>query len=158
MSDYQSIKIERDGPVAIVSFNRPDMLNAIDGSIRNEILLAANEVNNDDSVRVAILTGVGRSFCAGADLTESQASQSNVRDMLDQQYKPALMAITNAPKPWISAVRGAAAGVGSAFAMNCDLTVMSEDAYIYQAFAGIGLIPDGGATWHLARTVGRKKA
>jgi 2-(1,2-epoxy-1,2-dihydrophenyl)acetyl-CoA isomerase len=68
------------------------------------------------------------------------------------------MAITEAPKPWISAVNGAAAGVGSAFAMNCDLTVMAEDAYLYQAFAAISLIPDGGATWHLARTLGKKRA
>ena len=68
------------------------------------------------------------------------------------------MAITESPKPWISAVNGAAAGIGSAFAMVCDLTVMAENAFIYQAFAAIGLIPDGGATWHLARTVGRKRA
>jgi len=158
MSEYESIKLERDGPIAIVSFNRPDTLNAIESSIRKEILLAVNEVNEDDSIRVAILTGEGRAFCAGADLTEKQDGAVDVEEMLNTQYKPALMAITEAPKPWISAVNGAAAGVGSAFAMNCDLTVMAEDAYIYQAFAAISLIPDGGATWHLARTLGKKKA
>ena len=68
------------------------------------------------------------------------------------------MAISEAPKPWISAVNGAAAGIGSAFAMACDLMVMAANSYLYQAFAAIGLIPDGGATWQLARTVGRKKA
>lgn len=158
MSEFKAMKIEYDGPVAIVSFNRPDMLNAIDASIRDEFLAVANTVNNDDAIRVVILTGEGRCFCAGADLAEKVPAGVGVEDMLNQQYKPALMAITEAPKPWISAVRGAAAGVGSAFAMNCDLTVMAEDGYIYQAFAAIGLVPDGGATWHLARTVGRKKA
>ena len=68
------------------------------------------------------------------------------------------MSIVEAGKPWISAVQGAAAGIGSAYAMSCDLTVMAEDAYIYQAFASIGLVPDGGATWHLTRLLGRKRA
>lgn len=158
MSDYQNITLERDGPVAIVTFNRPETLNAIESGIRREILEVANEVNSDDSIRVVILTGAGRAFCAGADLSEKQEGEVDVEDLLNNEYKPALMAITNAPKPWISAVNGAAAGVGSAYAMNCDLTVMAEDAYLYQAFAAISLIPDGGATWHLARTLGKKKA
>ncbi len=158
MSSEQNVTIERKGPTAIVSFNRPESLNAIEAGIRAEILAAANEVNADDSIRVVILTGAGRAFCAGADLTEKQAPDFSVEDMLNREYKPALMAITNAPKPWLSAVNGAAAGVGSAFAMNCDLTVMAEDAYFYQAFAAISLIPDGGSTWHLARTLGKKKA
>jgi 2-(1,2-epoxy-1,2-dihydrophenyl)acetyl-CoA isomerase len=158
MSSAQNVTIERQGPIAIVSFNRPDSLNAIEAGIRAEILVAVNEVNADDSIRVVILTGAGRAFCAGADLSEKQPTDFSVEDMLNQEYKPALMAITNAPKPWISAVNGAAAGVGSAFAMNCDLTVMADNAYIYQAFAAISLIPDGGATWHLTRTLGKKKA
>ncbi len=158
MSEENNVVIERDGPVAIVSFNRPDSLNAIEAGIRAEITAAVDAVNADDSIRVAILTGAGRAFCAGADLTEKQVEGFNVEDMLNTEYKPVLMAIINARKPWVSAVNGAAAGVGSAFAMACDLTVMAEDAYIYQAFAAISLVPDGGATWHLAQTVGRKKA
>jgi 2-(1,2-epoxy-1,2-dihydrophenyl)acetyl-CoA isomerase len=158
MSGYETVKVERDGPVAIVSFNRPDSLNAIDAGIRAELFAAINEVNSDDSIRVVILTGEGRAFCAGADLSEKQPDDFNVEDQINVEYKPALMAITEAPKPWISAVNGAAAGIGSSFAMNCDLTVMADNAYLYQAFAAISLIPDGGATWHLARTVGRKKA
>jgi 2-(1,2-epoxy-1,2-dihydrophenyl)acetyl-CoA isomerase len=158
MTNYQSVKVEREGPVAVVSFNRPGSLNAIEAGIRREIREAIREVNEDKSVRVVILTGEGRAFCAGADLTERTPEGLDVEEMLNSEYKPVLMAITEAPKPWISAVNGAAAGVGSAFAMNCDLTVMAEDAYLYQAFAAISLIPDGGATWHLARTLGKKKA
>jgi 2-(1,2-epoxy-1,2-dihydrophenyl)acetyl-CoA isomerase len=158
MTIHQSILIERDGPIAIVSFNRPESLNAIEASIRAELRSAIKEVNDDENLRVVILTGVGRAFCAGADLTEALPEGTSVEDGLNEQYKPVLMAISNAPKPWISAVNGAAAGIGSAFAMACDLTLMADDAYLYQAFAAIGLIPDGGATWHLAHTVGRKKA
>ncbi len=158
MSEYATVKVERKGPVAVVRFNRPDSLNAIDAGIRADLFAAINEVNNDDSIRIVILTGAGRAFCAGADLSEKQPDDFNVEDMINQEYKPLLMAITEAPKPWISAVNGAAAGIGSSFAMNCDLTVMADNAYLYQAFAAISLIPDGGATWHLARTVGRKKA
>jgi len=120
--------------------------------------LAVEEINADEEIRVAVLTGVGRSFSAGADLGETLGPDANVVDQLNKEYKPILMAITNAPQPWISAVNGAAAGIGSAFAMCCDLTVMAEDAYIFQAFAAIGLIPDGGATWHLVHTLGRKRA
>jgi 2-(1,2-epoxy-1,2-dihydrophenyl)acetyl-CoA isomerase len=158
MAEDQNVLLERRGAVAIVSFNRPDTLNAIEAGIRAELLAAVTEVNADDSVRVAILTGVGRAFCAGADLTEKQPEGFDVEDQLNLEYKPIMMAITDAPKPWISAVNGAAAGIGSAFAMNCDLTVMAENAYLYQAFAAISLVPDGGATWHLARTLGRKRA
>jgi len=158
MSETTNVKLEREGAIAIVSFNRPSTLNAIESGIRREILTAINEVNADDSIRVVILTGEGRAFCAGADLSEKQPDGFDVEQMLNTEYKQPLMAITNAPKPWISAVNGAAAGVGSAFAMNCDLTVMADNAYLYQAFAAISLIPDGGATWHLARTLGKKKA
>lgn len=158
MSDYGTVTIERQGAVAIVSMNRPNALNAFNADLRRELTLAVEEINADDVVRVAILTGAGRAFSAGADLSEKAGPNASVIDQLNNEYKPVLMSICSAPKPWISAVNGAAAGIGSAFAMNCDLTVMAQDAYIYQAFAAIGLIPDGGATWHLARTLGRKRA
>jgi 2-(1,2-epoxy-1,2-dihydrophenyl)acetyl-CoA isomerase len=158
MSPGQNVTVERDGPVAIVSFNRPATLNAIEAGIRQEILAAAQQVNGDDSIRVVILTGSGRAFCAGADLSEKPTDKLDVETMLNEQYKPAILEIANAPKPWISAVNGPAAGVGSAFAMACDLCVMADNAYIYQAFAAISLIPDGGATWHLAHLLGPKRA
>jgi 2-(1,2-epoxy-1,2-dihydrophenyl)acetyl-CoA isomerase len=162
MSTYETILIERTGHVALVTLNRPASLNAFDTKQRQEFIRAAREVNADEAIRVVVLTGSGRAFSAGADLTESAGRSENrgqdTEDLLNSDYKPGILAISNAPKPWISAVNGAAAGVGSAFAMACDLTVMAEDAYIYQAFGAIGLVPDGGATWQLVRTVGRKKA
>ena len=160
MSDYETVLLERHGAVAVVSLNRPDRLNSFDGALRRDLLLAVREVNADDSVRVVILTGAGRAFSAGADLAEVPEDKSSFRveDQLNDEYKPALMEIHEAPKPWISAINGACAGIGSAFGMVCDLTVMAEDAFIYQAFAAIGLVPDGGATWHLVHTLGRKRA
>jgi 2-(1,2-epoxy-1,2-dihydrophenyl)acetyl-CoA isomerase len=160
MSQYQTVQVERQGAVALVSLNRPDKLNSFDGALRRDLLQAVREVNDDDSVRVVVLTGIGRAFSAGADLADLPADKSNFRveDQLNGEYKPALMEIYEAPKPWISAINGACAGIGSAFGMVCDLTVMAEDAFIYQAFAAISLVPDGGATWHLVRTLGRKRA
>lgn len=157
MTDFETVNVELDGPVAVVTMNRPEVLNAFNRQMLKELLVAVQEVNDNEGIRVVILTGEGRSFSAGADLSEDVEEGFSVEDALNTTYKPVLMAITEAPKPWISAVNGAAAGVGSSFAMNCDLTVMAEDAYLYQAFAAIGLIPDGGATWHLARTIGRKR-
>jgi 2-(1,2-epoxy-1,2-dihydrophenyl)acetyl-CoA isomerase len=160
MSNYETVLIERQGPVAVVTLNRPDKLNSFDAALRRELLLAVREANDDDSVRVVVLTGAGRAFSAGADLADMPEDLSNFRveDQLNGEYKPVLMEIHEAPKPWISAVNGACAGIGSALGMVCDLTVMAHDAYIYQAFAAISLVPDGGATWHLVRTLGRKRA
>jgi len=160
MSNYETVKVERQGAVAVVSLNRPDNLNSFNGALRRELLLAVREVNDDDSVRVVVLTGAGRAFSAGADLTDMPQDISTFRvvDQLNHEYKPLLMEIHEAGKPWISAINGACAGIGSALGMVCDLTVMAEDAFIYQAFAAISLVPDGGATWHLVRTLGRKRA
>ncbi|MAT93039.1 MAG: enoyl-CoA hydratase [Halioglobus sp.] len=160
MSEYDTIAIERHDAVAVVSLNRPDALNSFDNTMRRELLRAVREVNDDDSVRVVVLTGAGRAFSAGADLNDMPQDRANwrVEDDLNGEYKPSLMEIYQAPKPWISAINGACAGIGSAYGMVCDLTVMADNAYLYQAFAAISLIPDGGATWHLARTLGRKRA
>ncbi len=158
MANYETVTVARHDQVALVTLNRPDSLNAFNAALRSDLLQAVQEVNADDSIRVVVLAGAGRAFCAGADLSEVSGADFDVERQLNTEYKPVLMAITDAPKPWISAVNGAAAGVGSSFAMVCDLTVMAENAYIYQAFAAISLVPDGGATWHLARTLGRKRA
>lgn len=158
MSHFSKIEFQIDGAVATLTMNRPKKRNAFDVPMLAEMLEATREVDQNDSIRVAILTGAGRSFSAGADLTAPLAPGRSILENLEEDYRPVLMSITHSPKPWISAVNGAAAGVGSAFAMNCDLTVMAEDAFLYQAFTAIGLIPDGGATWHLARTIGRKRA
>lgn len=162
MTSYDTVAVERRGAVGLVTLSRPDNLNAFDLAMRLDLLAAAQAVNADPEIRVVVLTGAGRAFSAGADLTEvsGQADDGGrfTEAMLNNEYKPAVLAIAEAPKPWISAVNGAAAGIGSAFAMTCDLSVMARGAYLYQAFVSIGLVPDGGATWQLVRALGRKRA
>ena len=157
-ADYQHIRVEVDGPVALLTMAEPGKLNALDIPTLREMLDAICRLNNDETIRVGILTGEGRSFCAGADLRAKLGEGRTTADHLNQDHRPVLMALIDAPMPWISAVNGAAAGIGSAYAMSCDLTVMADDAYVYQAFASIGLVPDGGATFHLVNTLGRKRA
>ncbi|MEM8561651.1 MAG: enoyl-CoA hydratase-related protein [Pseudomonadota bacterium] len=160
MTSFETVMVKRDGAVALVTLNRPESLNAFDADLRRDLLGAVRQVNEDPLINVGVLTGAGRGFCAGADLNEPAADEPgfSVEDQLNEEYKPILMAIHDAPIPWLGAINGAAAGIGSAFAMNCDLVVMAESSFLYQAFAGIGLIPDGGATWHLVRSLGRHRA
>ncbi len=158
MTTFDTINVERIGAVAVVSFDRPHRLNAINVPMLMEFRRAADTINSDESIHVVVLTGRGDVFCAGADVKEPWGDGSDSEAELLDSYKPAFLAILDAPKPWVSAVSGTAAGAGAAFAMACDLTVMAHDSCLYQAFAAIGLGADCGATWHLARTVGRKRA
>jgi len=157
-TQYEQISLEQEGPIATLTLDAPKKANAMDVVMLREMLDAVTRISNDSTIRVAILTGAGRSFCAGADLRSDLGPGRTTADHLNQDHRPVLLAIAHSPKPWISAVNGAAAGIGSAYMMNCDLTIMAEDAYLYQAFASIGLVPDGGATWHLTQVVGRKRA
>lgn len=162
MSDsYSTLRIEKHGAVARVVLNRPESLNAINSTLREELNDAVAALNADASLRVVILAGEGRAFCAGADLAEDIGSGAGglaTEHTLNAGFKPGIMGISESPKLWIAEVQGAAAGIGSAYAMACDLMVMAEEGYLYQAFAAIGLLPDGGATWQLLRAVGRKRA
>lgn len=146
-----------EGPVALIALNRPDSLNAMTAAMQAEIVAAAALAEADPAVRAVVLAGEGRGFCAGADLRDVTAA-GDVETLLLSAYKPALDAIAASAKPWIAAVQGPCAGIGASFLMRCDLAVMEETAYLYEAFAAIGLIPDGGAHWHLLRALGAKRA
>ena len=100
MSDYETVIVERDGPVAVVTMNRPDSLNSFNGPLRRDLRNAVREVNGDDSVRVAILTGMGRAFCAGADLADPAINDEHfhIEDQFGGEYKPSIMAISRAPE------------------------------------------------------------
>jgi 2-(1,2-epoxy-1,2-dihydrophenyl)acetyl-CoA isomerase len=158
MSQYETVLYEVREQVAIITLNRPQVLNAFNTQLRSDLIAAIREAASDNQVRVTILTGAGRAFSAGADLAEKQPPDFLPQLQLEDEFKPGLMAIAQAPKPFISAVNGAAAGAASGYAMACDLMVMADNAYIYQAFAAIGLIPDAGATWQLVHQLGRKRA
>ena len=140
------------GAVATITLNRPEAMNSFNRTLRKELLETISKAEADENVRIVILRGEGRGFCAGADLTEERYQPVDVQ--LETEYKPILLAITEGQKIYIASVSGAAAGIGSALAMSCDMIFMSEDAYIYLAFAAIGLVPDGGANWHLLKALG----
>jgi len=142
--------------IATICLNRPDSLNSFCQKLRLDLLKAIQTAEADDAVRVIIFKGAGRGFCAGADLDEGL--ERNISDELKEEYKPFLMAIHDCPKPCIAQVHGCAAGIGAGLAMVCDMVIMSEDAYVYLAFAAIGLVPDGGLNWHLYHTLGPRKA
>jgi len=156
--NLETVKYEKKDSVALITFNRPDVRNAFNAKMTEDILEALVEAKNDSNIRAIVLTGEGLSFSAGADLSARDNKWSDTEAALIEGYLPSLKEIMEMPKPIISAVNGAAAGIGSAYAMACDLTVMSEEAYILQAFSNIGLIPDGGANWFLTNTVGYKLA
>ena len=159
--DGATVVIERHGAVARLLLNRPDALNSLNAAMRMQMIEAVNALNADEQVRVVILAGAGRAFCAGADLSEGLVGSGAglaAEHQLNSEYKPGIVGILESPKLWIAEVQGAAAGIGSAYVMACDLAVMADEGYLYQAFGTIGLLPDGGATWHLIREVGRKRA
>ena len=162
MSEYDTILVERAGRVARVSFNRPEKLNSFNVTQRREFVRAAQEVNADRDIWVVVLTGAGRAFGAGADLSDTEESgfsgPEGVEDQLNAEYKPGVLAIHHARKPWVAAVNGPCAGISYSYAMACDLVLMAESSYLYQPFVGIGLVPDGGATWLLPHLIGSKRA
>lgn len=156
MSEHSAVIIERDGALAVVTLNRPSVRNAFNAELRQAFAEAVAGINADPAIRVVVLKGAGAGFCAGADLTEPFAG--SITEQIEAEYKPFLTGIAEADTIWIASVHGAAAGIGGALAMACDLMVMAEDASIYLAFAAIGLIPDGGATWQLINAMGYRRA
>ena len=156
MTELATVRYELRDNVALITLNRPQVVNAFDRQLRLDIRTAAERANADARVRAVVLTGEGRGFSAGADLAEGLPPL--VQRILDDEYKPALLAIARSHKPWIAAVNGAAAGIGASFAMSCDLMLMADNAYLYEAFIAIALVPDGGASWHIVRTLGPKRA
>ena len=159
--EFETVIYEVDNKVATITLNRPDSLNAFNSQMVLDLREATDAAYKDSSIRCVILTGKGKGFSAGADLKENMAQPNDpnaVEKGLLEGYKPVFMNIINMPKPVISAVNGPAAGIGYSFAMACDLTLMSEEAYLLSAFSNIGVVPDGGANWLLTNAVGYKLA
>ena len=154
----QTIEITKKDKVAVIKLNRPELLNAVNEQLVWDFQKATEDVKKDDSVRVVIITGSGRGFSAGADLSEKKASWKGSKDALLRGYKPFFENIINMPKPVIASISGPAAGIGAAIAMSCDLRVMSDDSYILSVFSNIALVPDGGLSWYLPKFMGFAKA
>ena len=144
--------------VATITLNRPEVMNALSGSLRRALLEAIRRAESE--ARVIVLTGAGRAFCSGQDLADAQGFGAEVpfEQLLNEEYVPLLNAIYDCPLPTIAAVNGAAAGAGANLALAADVVIAAESASFVQAFSRIGLIPDAGGTFSLTRILGEPRA
>ena len=155
-----SILLTRNGTVATLTLNRPDKLNSLTIEMLSEISDAMSEIAGDENLRVLVITGAGRGFCAGQDLRQAGTIGDGraVRNVIERHYNPIIRQIRGLKMPVIAAVNGIAAGAGANLALACDLVVAAESASFTQAFCRIGLIPDAGGTYFLPRLVGHARA
>jgi 2-(1,2-epoxy-1,2-dihydrophenyl)acetyl-CoA isomerase len=154
MSDI--VKYEQHDAVAVITLYRPDAMNSFNTDLRAALAFALEKAHEDDSVRVVILTGEGRTFSAGADL--KAGIDRDVAEILQVEYRPVQEAIANMPKPVIAAIPGSAAGIGLSIALNCDLLIMADNAFMLSPFTTISLVPDGGMNWMLVQQLGYRRA
>src|SRR6202140_2003468 len=146
--------------VGLIRLNRPEKRSAIGALTRKQLDEAIKQAERDDAVRVVVLTGSGRAFCSGADVTEMGGADGGMRtpedvgNVLRNEYMPMLTRLRTMPKPVIAAMNGPAVGIGASFALACDIRIATPEAYILEAFVNIGLAPDGGVSWLLPRLAG----
>lgn len=160
MSDT-SILVNHKDAVCILTLNRPDKLNSFNAEMHRQLAQALETVATDDSIRTLVLTGAGRAFCAGQDLSEKTFEPDvdmDVGSSLDQYYNPLVKKLRSLPIPVITAVNGVAAGAGANIALTGDIVVAARSARFIQAFSRIGLIPDAGGTYILTRRLGEMRA
>jgi len=157
VKDYQTISLDVADDIATLRLNRADKMNALNTQMRAEITDAAAYASRN--ARVLVLTGAGKAFCSGQDLSDSgNAASLDLERVLRDEYVPMLRAICECPIPTISAVNGPAAGAGANLALAADVVIAAQSAYFLQAFTRIGLIPDAGGTYWLPRQMGAAKA
>lgn len=146
-----------DGAVTTLTLNRPDRLNALTPAMLDELRAALADAVAGGA-RALVLTGEGRAFCSGADLAAAGGLPEDLGAVLDAHYNPLARAIADLPVPLVTAVNGPAVGAGMGFALSGDIVLAARSAYFMLAFANIGLVPDAGASWVVARAVGRARA
>jgi 2-(1,2-epoxy-1,2-dihydrophenyl)acetyl-CoA isomerase len=151
------VETSRDGAVLTITLNRPDVLNAFNADLQRALAAALKEARADD-VRAVVVTGAGRGFCVGQDLTEFREAPGDIGDRLRGNYHPNVLALRRLEKPVIAAVNGPAAGAGLSFACACDIRLAADSATFVPAFINIGLVPDSGATFFVRRLVGTARA
>jgi 2-(1,2-epoxy-1,2-dihydrophenyl)acetyl-CoA isomerase len=159
---YENIVFEIDGGIAELTLNRPDKLNSFTEAMHEEVRDALAKVAADKSVRVLVLTGAGRGFCAGQDLSdravEPGAKSADLGDSIEKNYAPLVLALRALPMPVICAVNGVAAGAGVNLALACDIVLAAKSASFIEVFCKLGLIPDTGGTYFLPRLIGSARA
>jgi 2-(1,2-epoxy-1,2-dihydrophenyl)acetyl-CoA isomerase len=163
---YETIRITNADGIATFTLNRPERLNALSHVLVRELTEAVKAAGRDAGVRCLLLTGAGRGFCAGADLSEGGMRESDparqgvrIAQDMDRLHNPLVRAIAHLEKPTVAAVNGPAAGGGMSLALACDIVIAARSAYFVQVFGPqLGLVPDMGSSWFLPRVVGRARA
>ena len=157
--EFETVKLDIDGPVARVTLNRPDRLNSFTRAMHQELRDAFHAIGE---TRVVILTGEGRGFCAGQDLNDRAVNAgSGPNDLgvaVETGWNPLVHLLADLPQPVIARVNGVAAGAGASIALACDLVVAAKSAKFIQSFSALGLVPDTGGSWHLTRHLGQARA
>jgi 2-(1,2-epoxy-1,2-dihydrophenyl)acetyl-CoA isomerase len=157
-----SILISLEAGVQTITLNRPDKLNAFLPEMHQELRRALEQALDDEAIRAVLLTGAGRAFCAGQDLSQRKvdpgAAPIDLSVSLGSYYNPLVRRLRELPKPVVCAVNGVAAGAGANIALACDVVLAARSASFVQSFARLGLVPDSGGTWFLPRLVGPARA
>ena len=157
----QPILVSVEAGVQTITLNRPERLNAFNPEMHGLLRAALERAGDDDAIRAVLLTGAGRGFCAGQDLSERDVGSGAAIDLsvtIGTYYNPLVRRMRELPKPIVCAVNGVAAGAGANVALACDIVLAARSASFIQAFAKIGLVPDSGGTWFLPRLAGRARA
>ena len=154
----QQVVLHSHGGVALIQLNRPDKLNAIGSVMRQQLSDAIKQAERDEAVRVVVITGAGRAFSAGGDISEMDSGMGtrtpeDLGRVLREEYGAMFLRIRNMPKPVIAALNGPALGIGASFALACDIRIATPEAYLTEAFVNIGLVMEGGASYLLPRLV-----
>jgi 2-(1,2-epoxy-1,2-dihydrophenyl)acetyl-CoA isomerase len=159
---YETIQFTIESGIATLTLNRPERLNSFTQAMHLEVRDALKRVEEDKSVRVLLLTGAGRGFCAGQDLNdravEPGAPGVDLGESVEKFYAPLVLTLRSLPLPVICAVNGVAAGAGANLALACDIVLAAKSASFIEAFCKLGLIPDTGGTWMLPRLIGPARA
>jgi 2-(1,2-epoxy-1,2-dihydrophenyl)acetyl-CoA isomerase len=159
---YETILFDVASGAARLTLNRPDRLNSFTVQMHGEVADALTKVENDASIRALLLTGAGRGFCAGQDLSDRAVAPGadglDLGESLENRYNPLIKRIFALPKPVVCAVNGVAAGAGANIAFACDIVLAAKSAKFIQSFSNIGLVPDSGGTWILPRLAGHARA
>jgi 2-(1,2-epoxy-1,2-dihydrophenyl)acetyl-CoA isomerase len=161
--NFDNITFSVDAGIARLTLNRPDKLNSFNSEMHAELRLALDHIQDNTAIRVLVLSGTGRAFCAGQDLADRamqmiDGKQPDIGNVVEANYKPLVLRLQNLRVPTIAAVNGIAAGAGASVALACDLVIATKSASFLQAFSKIGLIPDTGGTWFLPQRIGMARA
>lgn len=155
----QSILTQKNGSVFTIRLNRPDKFNSFNRPMALELQAALDTAATDDEIRAVLLTGEGKAFCAGQDLSEAiDPDGPGIEKIVSEHYNPIILKIRQLEKPVVCAVNGVAAGAGANIALACDIVIAASTANFIQAFSKIGLVPDSGGTFFLPRLIGFQRA